>query len=523
MLKRIGPAVALLLASDIPACSPSAAEGDDQDLTSVTARSRTLEFVGTIYVAPDAADDPSILRAARAQAQTAFGPLRTSDMAVKSRELREIDTSTFVKRSVKVVGGASPREMIEVKYTYRDDAVVGTSYARRSSAPLALMSPNYRSELERVLRECTTNDAEARDFASTVWYVFEPKLSQCQAAIVAEQARVDADRASLADPEHEVPESQVNRLYWPITAKLGADKTNRGDSYPDYHRLYRGGVKPNKLVISLVFGLIDHGGAGGPSADYNWGELMTTLAETMDSQGGEWRVTSDGPDRVDLGSFKLSSGKEIKNASIQELVRVKTGGSSLGLSRDEGIELQRQLSDRIHRRWFTLERSMKVAVGAEAPRDFAVDLMIYWGAASDPSPHRFATKNSDVFLYNGHSSIGYGPLDPKNFASTDFPSTYQILWIDGCVSYNYYNKDYVPLKVGGTANLDLITNGIEAPAYRSGHAMGQFLSTLLNGRGASYRDLLLAARDTEALRVVDGELDNTFSPVERTQQLAIQR
>jgi hypothetical protein len=35
---------------------------------------------------------------------------------------------------------------------------------------------------------------------------------------------------------------------------------------------------------------------------------------------------------------------------------------------------------------------------------------------------------------------------------------------------------------------------------------------LLDGRASSYRDLLLAAEATEALRVVDGELDNEYRP-----------
>ena len=90
------------------------------------------------------------------------------------------------------------------------------------------------------------------------------------------------------------------------------------------------------------------------------------------------------------------------------------------------------------------------------------------------------------------------------------------MWIDGCVSYNYYEKDYIPLKQGGTKNLDLVTNAVESPSFRSGHAMGQWLTVLLNGKGASYKDLLLAARDTdgpgESLRVVDGEVDNDFTP-----------
>src|SRR5512140_3113545 len=82
------------------------ASGED-DLTSITARSRTLSFIGTVYVDPGASDS-DILAAVRAQSQTAFGPLRTSNVAVNSRELKEVDPHSFVKRTVKVVDPASP-------------------------------------------------------------------------------------------------------------------------------------------------------------------------------------------------------------------------------------------------------------------------------------------------------------------------------------------------------------------------------------------------------------------------------
>ena len=86
------------------------------------------------------------------------------------------------------------------------------------------------------------------------------------------------------------------------------------------------------------------------------------------------------------------------------------------------------------------------------------------------------------------------------------------MFVDGCVSYNYYEKDYLPLKSGGTKNLELITNGLEAPSWRSGYAVGQFVSTLVNGKQASYLDLLTAAEATDSLRVVDGEVDNKYDP-----------
>lgn len=492
--------------------------GDEDDLTSVTARSRKLEFVGTVYVEANASPD-TILGAVRAQAQTAFGPLRTAEIAVNSRELKEVDPATFVKRPVKVIdtsrSGDAGRDMLEVKYTYKDDAVVAVKYARRSTVPLALMSPAYRGQLDRILKECTPNDAHSRDFLSNAWYVFEPSLAQCQAAMQAEQKTIDADRAKLPDARAQVAKSEVDRLYLPIQARLAADRTNRGASYPDYHRLYKGGVKQDKLVVSLVYGYIDHKPPSEAAGDFNWGELMTTLQEVMAAQGEYTLVPgAAGPEGApDLSSFKLASGKEVK-PTLKQLVDLHGYGStdSLGLSYAEKQELENQFAARVTKKWFTIERAIKVQIGAEAPRDFAIQFLVYYGAESDSRPHKFATKNSDVFLYNGHSYIGFGPLDPRNFTKDDFAQSYQILWVDGCVSYNYYEKDYIPLKANGTKDLDLITNGVEAPSWRSGHAMGQWLITLLNGKGASYKDLLIAAQDTEALRVVDGELDNEYRP-----------
>jgi hypothetical protein len=490
-----------------------ATPGDEDDLTSLTARSRTLEFVGTVYVDVGASDE-TILAAARAQAQTAFGPLRTSNVAVNSRELKEIDKATFVRRKVSVIDPAVAndpgRDRLEVKYTYKDNAVVDAKLARRSSVPLALMSPSYREQTDRILTECTANDKEAQDFRGSIWYVFEPRVASCGAAMKAEQQRVDADRARLKDAKNQVARSEVDRLYLPIQAKLGADKTNKGNSYPDYQRLYAGGVKPDKLVISLVYGLIDHDHSAGLAADYNYGELMTNLSEVIGAQAG-FRVVP-GPDAVDLAHFSLVGGKKLDNPSIKDLVNVHAGDDGLGLSSDQRQDLDKQIAERINRKWITIERPIRVTTGSQPARDAAVQLLVYFGADSDQTPHKFAIKNSDVFLYNGHSYIGFGPLDPSRFTAADFPTSYQLFWIDGCVSYNYYEKDYFPLKQGGTKNLDLVTNGIEAPSWRSGHAMGQFVVTLLNEKGASYKDLLSAARDTDPIRVVDGELDNEFTP-----------
>jgi hypothetical protein len=155
---------------------------------------------------------------------------------------------------------------------------------------------------------------------------------------------------------------------------------------------------------------------------------------------------------------------------------------------------------------------VKASVNGGAAKDLTIRIETIFGIEEDPKPHQRALSRGDVVIYNGHSYIGYGPLDPDNFKNTRFPSSYQLFFFDSCVSYNYYEKDFFTLKEGGSKNLDLITNGLEAPEWMSGEAEGKFLVKFLSGQNPSYQVLLEAAKATDSLRVVDGEIDNRFHP-----------
>ncbi|MFO0665811.1 MAG: hypothetical protein U0174_17795 [Polyangiaceae bacterium] len=515
-------ALALLLATSAATgavgCASDSGEGDDEDLTSQSALSRSLKFQGKVYVRKDATDS-EIQSAVLTQTQSAFGPLRTSDIAVNNRELKPLGAAlesfkaTFQKRVVKVIDTALPAdpgtEMTEVIYTYTDNAVVAKSYARKSKVALAVLNPSYRSQLQRILKECTTNDEEAREFLSSAWYIFQPNLSTCKTAMATETKAIAADRLKLTDTQTQVTKSDVNRLYVPITAALGPDKTNKGNSYPDYHRLYAGGVEPGKLVISLVYGMIDHSHTGGPEDDYAYSQYMQNLSEIL-KENPNFKLTGASP-ATDVTKITLASGRSIP-ITMKDLVASGNGIMPGGVSGADAAEAKKLLGQLVYKRFLTYEMPVKVRIGNDSEKAVTIKILGYYGAESDSAPHKTAIKNSDVFVYNGHSSIGYGPLDPSRFSASDFPKTYQIMFVDSCVSYNYYEKDYVPLKEGGTLNLDLITNGIEAPAYRSGEALGKFVAKLINGKQASYLELLGAASATDSLRVVDGELDNKYTP-----------
>ena len=68
--------------------------------------------------------------------------------------------------------------------------------------------------------------------------------------------------------------------------------------------------------------------------------------------------------------------------------------------------------------------------------------------------------------------------------------------------------------------MDIVTNGLESWVNESGPAMGRFVGALLNGEQEDWSSLLRAAEfkgfgydwGMDALRVVDGELDNVYSP-----------
>ncbi len=514
-LRRVFSPIPWLLALAPLACSAAGTTEDQSEdpLTSVTARSRELKFQGYVYVRRGASDY-EILGAVRAETQTAFGALRTAQVGVNSRELKDVDPTTFVKEDVDVVdtdatGSATPTPMTRVRYVYTDNAVVPVEMARRSALSVAVMSPSYKSQTSRILGECTANDSEAQEFQGSIWYVFDPSLSGCKTAMTKEQQAIDTASKKLTDATKQVSKLEANRLYLPITVALGADKTNKGISYPEYDKLFTGGVQKGHLVVGMVSGFIDHG-AHNDYTDSGYSEWLEQLREAF--RGHDFKLVKSEP-AEDLSTYTVN-GKSIASKGFDDILTWELDGGSFpsGVDYPGEQDLRRQAGDKIIRHWLTFETKVNVSIGGAAPQPLAIDILTYFGAEEDPTPHKRGIKNSDVFIYNGHSYIGYGPLDPSNFSSSDFPSSYQILFMDGCVSYNYYEKDYFPLHSGGTKTLELVTNGLEAPAYHSGYALGRFTAMLLDGTQHSYLDLLRAAEATDPLRVVDGEVDNTYDP-----------
>jgi len=280
MKKLLALTTLVLAASSLAACTSDSADDatDESDLTSLTARQRTLKFGGVVYVDPSSSDS-TIISTIRKQTQSAFGALREADIGVNSRELKDVDPAIFVKTTLTVVDTANPAapqpKVLRVAYTFTDSAVVPIPIASRSAISLGVLTPNYPAQTQRVFDECTAKDQHAREFMNgSLWYVFNPALSSCKTAMSKEQQKIDADRARLGDSRNKISKSEVERLYIPTTMSLTYAAGSNKTSYPEYDRLYAGGVEPGKLVIGMVSGMM---------ADWAAGERH----ETYEDQGYE--------------------------------------------------------------------------------------------------------------------------------------------------------------------------------------------------------------------------------------------
>lgn len=488
----------------------------DLPLTSLTARERALSFEGVVYVEPGASD-AEILETARAQTRSAFGALLHLDVAVQTREVGNIDERSFKKRKVTVIDPDDPRDegraMTEVTYEYRDNAVVPVAMARKTSLPTALLGPGAKERTQDLVFRCTAGTAEEveDERIGLFWYDFNPSLERCRAELAREQRAIDADTAKLADPKRQVAASRANRTFLPVTMRLAAGDNAKRATYPEYDRLFGGASEEGVLTIVLLNGRLSHDGVEA-SEDYGYHEWMAELGAIF-AEHPDFELTTIEP-REDITSAEVN-GVRYDDLRFDDFIRWQLedeGPHAYDPSRDE---LQRIIADRLDNHWITFEKRVKVAIGDQPPKPLTIRIETLFGVDDEMEPHRRALRRGDVLVYDGHSFIGDGPLDPANYDATSFTNGYQLLWFDSCVSYNYYEKDYFSLKPGGSKNLDLITNGLEAPQYLSGDSEGKLIAKLIGGSMPSYRTLLEAASATDALRVVDGELDNEWTS-ERT-------
>lgn len=506
-------------------CGPEELVNTDDDLTSNSAVEREVTIKGYVYVAESAASY-TIESAVKRQLRTAFGPLRIAKISVDDREFASnVDPSTFVKTVVDVVktdeqGQKSVvKQVARVDYTYVARGLVVKSLASKTSVSMALLMGSYQSFVDDIIHDCVENYAHDSEFASSFWYVWAPNTYACKKRIATEVDEIAASRSGLE--ANELSEPEADRRFLPLTVtlkKVDAPTT----TYPEYDRLYGlGDPSKDRIVVYQIAGTASH--AGDPASethanDMGFKEFFKEIKVLADSFA-ELRVATTS--KVALLSIPFKGETiEATFADLYNWVVNKSSFPSKVASADRD-DFRRAIHDQLDQQWVILEAPITVKSGRDDKR-MVLEFRLLYGISSGWNVRdlwKEAFAQGDVVLYNGHSYIGSGPLDPSNYRNATFKDGYQIFFFNSCVSFNYYSADYFDLKPGGTKNLELITNGIEVYIRDGGKSMGQFIAALFDGKQNSWLEMMKKTAVTlwgyskhDPNRVVDGELDNVYAP-----------
>lgn len=473
---------------------------------------RRMAVEGFVY-APVGSPQSTITAAVTAQMRVLFGAARTSDIGLSERQ-PIINPTSFRRDEVSVVDTArptaAPRTLWRVRYTYRSRAVVPRSLATTSTIPTATLFPvSLGARADGVIERCQADRTHGLS-AATIWYHFQPTLPDCAAAIEAERQQIEADRRRLTTPDRQVTASEVGRLYLPLTMAFTPLESNEAAS-PEYHRLY----EDDRLVAYSFFGLDNEADPYdyGAKNYFTWLRTVTRAQPTM-----RFSV----PDGTDLLAVTWNS-RPIANVTYERVIGwvLDDAGYPSEVSSADRRAFRLQVLRQWRGHYVHLGMSAQVSTAGRS-RLVPIELRTWYGDEEDDqraAARRYAAafRDGDVFQYTGHSHLGFGPLDPVNYPASVFPNKYQLMMVNSCVSFNYYNQ-FFRLHPGGSANLDTVTNGIEVYLEGAGTSSARFILALMDGRFRNYRAILTDMRVDlpwerahDPNRVADGELDNVFT------------
>ena len=120
----------------------------------------------------------------------------------------------------------------------------------------------------------------------------------------------------------------------------------------------------------------------------------------------------------------------------------------------------------------------------------------------------------------GHSHFGHGPLEPWEYSGANFPDRYQVLLFNSCLSFNYYDEDFLAMHPRGKDKLDVVVNGLPAYWQGMGQASASYVVGVLSGT-QSWRQVLTSMAVNlpwqsgyDPMRAVNGELGNAYNPAQ---------
>jgi hypothetical protein len=442
-----------------------------------------------------------------------------------------LDPAKWTRTPMQVVdptGAKPPSAVLRVTYAYESKAVVSDQLSAQSTVDFVMLADDYTRHAQPLIQDCS--DGDPTTDASSLWYHFQPTDAACQTRMQAEATAIQQEEAALAaagDPAGTtVGPQEAGRWFMPVTAKLDPPTdVPAHDFSPEYDRLYGVGTSKSQLVVYAFFGV----NADETSADDILGQEWVRFLRAMLHAQPNFRVTHTDPQAMLLDVYV--GGQKVANVTYDAMfswILDQTGyPPEVGTDAAKIAELRKNAMQNLTERWIYWDLPVTVTDAAGQARTLTVEVRSFYGdEASTPDAQQHAEWRyleafwyGDVFLYDGHSHFGNGPLDPQRYGPQNFDDRYQLMLVNSCLSYNYYHEDFFADKPGGTKNLDMIVNGLPSYVWGGGLATGQLLASLIDGQQHTYRQLLEAMRvdlpwgetGYEPMRVADGELDNAFS------------
>ncbi len=501
--------------------------GDDaqstDDLTSVDGVEHVIDFDAFVDVAPGASDDAA-KDAIHRQLKSALGALREQGIGIADRDaIRNLAGIQLARTRLAIRGGG---ELDRVRYHYRDQALVERTQLPGGPIELTLLYGDYVARSASLQPACVD---EATD-ADSLWYHYAPKRSACKTRITAEQSVLNSEATQVAAGQ--VGAADAGRTFLATRATL-TPVIAAPTTWPEHDQLwgFAGDPSRNKLVVYAFFG-VDHDEAD--PADSGLVEYLRFQRE-LRAKLPALRVTETTPNAW-LLDFTVD-GQTIPNVTWADVERWVIDGTgfpaAVGANTAKRAELLRQVVTAFSERWIVWSMPVRVTKSG-AERQMMVEIRT-WHGWEDGSPdirqrarwrYLEAFWHSDVFAYTGHSHFGHGPLEPWEYAGANFPDRYQVMLFNSCLSFNYYDEDFLAMHPRGAEKLDVVVNGLPAYWQGMGQASANYVVGVLSGTKSWRQVLSSMAVDLpwqhgyDPMRAVNGELGNHFDPANGALTLA---
>jgi hypothetical protein len=512
----------ILVAASLLACTdPGDAGSEGDELTSVQGLEHTIDFDAFVDV-PAGASDDAVRGAIHRQLKSALGALRERGIGVADRDAqRNLAAATLARTGLDVVQrGAVVGRVDRVRYHYRDTALVERGRVPGAPIDLTLLFGDYVARAAELTPICS--DDAAADPGS-LWYHFAPARTACRTAIRDEQRAIDLERAPLTTAQIGVRDR--DRRFLATRATL-APVAAAPDTYPEYDQLwgFAGNTARQKLVVYSFFGV------DSDEANPRDNGLVEYLRHqrTLRARLPGLRVVSTAP-HAWLLDFTVD-GQPLAGVTWDDVERWVIEGTgfpaAVGTDASKRAALLGQVVEHFSERWIVWQWPVTVRRGGTT-REMTVEIRTFYGWEDGSAEARLHARwryleafwHADVFAYTGHSHFGHGPLEPWTYARDNFADRYQVMLVNSCLSFNYYDEDFLAMHPGGSRQLDVVVNGLAAYWNGMGQATASYIAGLVDGEDRTWRGILTGMRVNlswqsgyDPMRAVNGELDNTFTP-----------